>query len=423
MTMKRMICIGSALVGMSALWWSAAMPEPAAAQAERRPTRAERAEAAATTFDRMAAAYLQNDWSGVEEASKELRRTYRLLDPADQRIYRDLSRGYKGFEPDWWEHTMSPAKTEFPAEIWDKRFLARYEPSGALGFQGVRGKGEYVRTREGYEYKITELEIFVTWKPNLVNNPDPAGGRLAQRMGYTLSDLAEVIVWHELGHNFMTGSLSVDVNVELYTNYRLLYSHLQEFFADLTALYHTSPKARRAVLQLRLNELDRYDEAGAHNRAAHGIGALLLADVLQNRDQWPSIHLPPVVPEQQPELNTIIYVYENWAKDWSLDEALRLRELAREFVRERGDKTFRAKGEFDVGNGTKFSLMVSQDRRHQARRDAWVSKQLASLIKQGKTDTLKEGETYEPRLRKKPGGVIIISSDEAEKHPRIDIPW
>jgi hypothetical protein len=421
--MKRTLSIGAALVGTAALLWGFLSPEPVAAQADRRPTRAERAEEAAAAFDRMAEAYLNNDWVGVEETSQELRRTYRLLDPADQRIYRDLSRGYEQFSPDWWEHTMSPAKTEFPAEIWGKRFLARYEPSGALGFQGVRATGEYVRTREGYEYKITNLEIFVTWKPNLVNNPDPAGGALSKRMGYTLSDLAEVIVWHELGHNFMTGSLSVDVNVELYTNYQLLYSHLQEFFADLTALYHTSPRARRAVLQLRLNELDRYDEAGAHNRAAHGIGALLLADVLKNRDQWPSIHLPPTVPKQQTELNTIIYMYENWEKDWSLDEALRLRELAREFVKERGDKTFRAKGEFDLGNGTSFSLMVSQDRKHQTRRDAWVSKKLAALIEQGKTDTLEAGEKYAPRVRKKPGGIVIISSDEAKKHPRIDIPW
>ncbi len=421
--MKRLIWSVAALALGAGLLSYSWVPVRAQGQTLAPPSRAERVEAAAAAFDRMAAAYLDNDWAGVEETSKALRSTYRLLDPADQRIYRDISKDYTDFSPNWWARTSSPGKTEFPAEIWGKRFIARYEPSGALGYQGVRGKGEYVRTREGYEYKITELEVFVTWKPNLVDSPDPAGGVLGRRMGYTLGDLAEVIVWHELGHNFMTGRLSVDVNVELYTNYQLLYSHLQEFFADLTSLYHSSPKARRAVLQMRLRELDSYDEAGAHNRGAHGIGALLLVDVLNHREKWPSIHLPPSVPQQQAELNTIIYLYENWDKGWTLDEAMRLRALAGDFVRERGDKTFRAQGEFDLGNGTSYSLMVSQDRENQIKRDAWVSKTLGELIKQGKTDKPKDGETYEPRVRKKPGGLVVISNQDDEKNPRIDIPW
>ncbi len=384
----------------------------------------QRAEMTRASYDELLKAYLTSDWTSVEKAVNDLRVTYRLLDAPDQAIYRDIRTGYAKFNPAWWPSTKSSSKTEFRAEIWDKTFMARYEPSGELGFQGVRSEGRWVRTRAGYEWQITSLDIFVTWKPNLVDNPQPAGGQLSKTMGYTLGDLAEVIVWHELGHNFLTGRLPVEVNVELYTDHLMLYTHLQEFFADLTAIQHCSPRARRAALQFRLHGLDYYDETSPHTRGAHGIGALLLVDVLSNPDKWPSIQLPPSVPAAQPELNTLIYIYENWKKDWTVEEALRLQNFAGEFVKKQGDKAFRAKGEFPLGNGTSYCLTVAQDREHQVKRDKWVSDTLAKLVVAGKTTKPDPAKPYKPRVRAKAAGdFIIVSPQDETDNPRIDIPW
>jgi len=216
-----------------------------------------------------------------------------LFTPQQRKDVDYIRKTAKVFQPKWWPACSSNSATKFPASIWGRKFVANYVPARALGQQSVSTRGRYVRTRNGYEYKVTEIQVRVMWKPGMVDDPNPVTTTLAEQNNICRSDIGEVIVWHELGHNYITNALAVNHVVELYTNYRVLYSHLQEFYADLTALRHASPHARRVTCQMRLGALDFYDDNEPHTRAAHGIASLLITEMILHPEDWPSVHFPP----------------------------------------------------------------------------------------------------------------------------------
>lgn len=370
-------------------------------------------------------AYLSGDWDKVEKMQKDVQRKQAMLDRDQKQNLKYIRDTVDGFQPEWWDNCSSPTPVSFPAEIWDKKFIANYKPSDHLGLQSVQATGQYRVSRSGkIKADIDGLNIIVTWKPQLIDNPDPASGQLAEAHGLTLGDVAEVIAWHELGHNYVTTALPLEHVVTLYSEHQLLFSHLQEFYADLTALHHSSPRAKRIQLFIRLHGLDYYDAGQPHTRAGHGIGAILMVDMLNNPEAWPSVRFPPAVPGQQVELNTIIYVYENWETDWTVAEVRRFTGLIEGFIKKQGDRTLRRKGEFNLPNRLKFDLMVAQDGKMQQRRDAWIAKQLEGLIASGRADPMPE-DGYAPAERRE----LTSTSEKLERmqsepdKKRLDIPF
>ena len=340
-------------------------------------------------------AYFNGDQERVNELTRRLRLARNLLEPDQYRDVMTIARSKQEFRPKWWSRLDNTSPTSFEAEIWGRPFIANYLPSDQLGVQAVIPEVEWVRTRGGYEQQITGLKVLVTWQPHHIGSQDPADGALAKELGLTRGDLAEVIVWHELGHNYLTVNLPVKHVVELYTQYALLYAHLQEFFADLTAIYHATPRAKRAAMLFRLNEFDHYVENEPHTRAALMIGSMFLAEVMTHPNDWPSIHFPPAVPESNVEMETIKYVYENWDPDWSVSEAIALGEWAETFVKKKGDRTFKSKGEAELASGLTFNLMSVEDRPNQEKRDAWVARKLEELIREGRADKQEEADAHE----------------------------
>lgn len=379
-----------------------------------------RAEAAAA-YQELVQAYLKNDWDTLDELTRTIRRHTRFFD-RDQRndvVY--IQKNTKDFRPKWWDKCSSASNISFQAEIWNRPLMANYMPTRAVGFQSVQAEGEYRKNRKGqYEPVVTKLNVIVSWKPGLVNSNTPGTGKLAEVHDMKLGDLGEVIVWHELGHCYITNYLPMQHVIELYNEHGMLFNHLQEFYADLTSIQHSSPRARRFALMLRLDGLDHYDESEEHARASHAIGALLLHEILQNPDDWPSFHFPPEVPKQQVELNAIIYLYEHMDPEWSLKEARALRELAGDFISKSGEKTLRSRGIAPLPGDMKFSLMAGQDHKYQAQRDAYVAERLKTLIETGRADKLEEDETYDPPVRRSRGNGEIIRRDAEAL--RIDIP-
>jgi G3E family GTPase len=190
----------------------------------------------------------------------------------------------------------------------------------------------------------------------------------------------------------------------------MLFQHLQEFYADMTALYHCSPRARLAVLMVRLDELTWYRQEGAHARAAHAIGALVLSEFLADPNAWPSVHFPPKVPDRDAERNTLVYVYEHFDPNWTLDEDRALRRKTERFIRAKGETVLRTKGRIDLPNGLAFWIMATNDREEQPKRDKWVAERLAAIIASGRAD--------EPQKDGKAGEKSRWSRKE-----RIEVPW
>lgn len=386
----------------------------------------EEAEAMYTEYSE---AYLSGRMDEVQEMYRRMRTKQKFLNRDQQQAIRHMYKKAPEYRPRWWKGTKKQEKNSFKAEIWGRDFFANYVPTRELGLQAVFPQEDW--NPDTGEFEVVDLIILVTWKPLMVDNPEPAEGRLAEIHGYTLGDIAEVIVWHELGHNYLTETISTKNNVELYDRYGDLYSTMHEYFADMAAIYHGKPQARKMALQFRLEELDYYANDLPHNRAAHGIGSIVITDMLMNPEKWPSVRFPPAVPKKQVELNTIIYVYEHLPARFTAEEDVRLQGLAEEFVLKKGEDTFKAKGEVPLPNRLKFNLMVSEDRDNQTKRDAWVRNRLEGLISEGRADKLAEGEAYEPPHRddsRRPdfpdlklvdGKLVEQESDEL----RIEVPW
>jgi hypothetical protein len=280
----------------------------------------------------------------------------------------------------------------------------------------------------GVDPRTGRLLVIVSWRPAFVDSPKPLKGWLAEAHGLTQADLAEVIVWHELGHNYVTLNLSLRDAIELYSNHRMLFEHVQEFYADLTSLRHASPRACRMALMTRLSELYRYNEREPHTRAAHGLGSLMLSEWLANPDDWPMVHFPPEVPEEHIERETIKYIYEHFDPKWSPAEYFALCRFIDRWVRTSGNRVLRGRGEVRLANRLEMKLMVGDDRDLQSKRDEWVAERLAKIIADGRADPKPEEENEKPGqvvriIRNSRGGTIVVRTTDETHWDGIRIPW
>ncbi len=401
----------------------------AAAEAERDKDRVVAVEA----YESLAKAYLSGrEMDKIAEMAKEMRAHTRHLTSEQREAIKHMTEMAPVYRPTWWKGTKKQEKNSFEAQIWGRKFWANYVPTRELGLQAVFPQEEF--NQKTGEFEVVDLIVLVTWKPLMVDSPDAAQGRLAREHGYSLGDIAELIIWHELGHNYITENISTKDNIELYEKYDRLYATLHEYFADMSAIYHCTPKGRRIALQFRLDGLDYYMPEQEHCRASHGIGSIVIADMLENPDAWPSVRFPPKVPAKQTEVNTIIYIYENLSPQWTVEEDMRLQMLAKDYIMKQGEKTFKSKGEIALPNKLKYNLMITEDRENQIQRDNWVTGKLDELIKSGRADKLAAGEEYNPPERshtRRPNFVLrrfdengkLIGGEHDDDAKRLEVPW
>jgi len=295
-----------------------------------------------------------------------------LLPRTAQRDIAYMMKSLPAYRPVWWKNTRSSSNVSFKATLWGRRLTANYEPSEMPGMQTPVG------------VKNGKLVVVVSWRPNMIDNPQPASGYLARRHKLAKGAVGEAAAWHELGHNYISYFLPLEHVMVLFENHEQLFHHLQEFYADMTSLYHSSPGGRLALLFTRLESMVRYDEAEPHDRAAHAIGALILSNVLMRPEKWPSFNFPPKVPKKDIELLTILYLYEYIDPKWTIAEDRALREITRKFIAAHGAKVLRTKGTVNLPSRIPLKLMVSDDRSHQKKRDAWVKTKLEALIRSGR---------------------------------------
>jgi hypothetical protein len=345
-------------------------------------------EEAMAQYKRILECYKSGTLDEVKNEIKKITRMKYLLPRSAQSDLAYIPRTLAAYRPKWWKNMRSSSNVSFKATLWGRRLTANYVPSEMFGGQMPVG------------IKNGKLVTIVSWRPSMIDNPKPAKGYLARRHKLTKAAIGEAIGWHELGHTYIENFLPLKHVMELYENHERLYFHLQEFYADMTSLYHSSPGGRLALMFTRLDGLARYDESEEHDRAGHAIGALILASVMASPDRWPSFHFPPNVPGKDIELNTVFYLYETIDPNWTIKEDKALRAIIKKFIAAHGAKVLRMKGMVTLPGRIPFMLMVSDDRSHQKKRDAWVKKKLQSIIKDGradKTDQVKK-KSYEYRI-------------------------
>ncbi len=349
-------------------------------------------------YKKVVDAYMDADWTTMQKEAIKSGRYIRYLTPRQRRNLIYVRASAKAHRPGWWKHTKSSSNSSFKAEIWGRSFMANYMPSEAVGFAAP------VDVHKG------KVRVIVSWQPSVVDNPKPLDGKLAKKHGLSKGDIGEAIIWHELGHNYLTNFLPARHVIILYQKYSMLYMHLQEFYADLTALYHACPPARLAMLFMRIDAMEPrwYRESEPHVRASHAAGAYIIAEFLIHPDKWPNIHFPPEVPKQNVELNTILYVYKNIDPKWSLEEDRAFRDVIKTFIRTKGDKVFRNKGIIPLPSGLEFGLMATDDRDRLPKREKWITQRLKEIIKSGRADEKKQDDENKKR------GTLIIMENESE---------
>lgn len=352
--------------------------------------------------------YLNCEWEALEIALKDLPQHLKDLSAWQREDLSWVQKTYPDYRPKWWKSTKSPSNVSFQFQLWGKTLTANYVPSSELGLQAP----------VDVDPRTNKLRVIVTWRPHFIDSTLHATGKLAEINKILLADVGEVIVWHELGHNFITTGFPANQVMDAYQNHLMLFKCVQEFFADMSALSHTSPKARRTALMFRLEELENNDLAEAHTRGAYGIGSLLLATILMNPEKWPNCHLPPAVPEGDVERLTIMYLYEHFDKNWSIGEDRAIKELAINFVKKNGDAVFKKKGEIQLPNGLKFNMMAAQDNELKGPRDQWVAEKLKAAIAAGRADKKDNAEYEEVNVFR--GGRFIKKRSSLM---RIDVPW
>ncbi|MCP4376153.1 MAG: hypothetical protein GY794_08280 [bacterium] len=318
--------------------------------------------------------YKSGSLADIKDELKKVRRVKFLLPRSAQKDIAYIPSTLSKYRPSWWKHMRSSSNVSFQITLWGKRLTANYMPSDEVGVMMP------------VDIKNGRVVCVVSWRPSMIDNPKAAGGYLAKRHKLAKAALGEAIGWHELGHNYITYFLPAKHVLALYENHSKLFSHLQEFYADLTSLYHSSPGGRLALMFTRLEGLQSYDESEEHDRAGFAVGSIILAKVLASPDKWPSIHFPPKVPSGKIELETLKYIYEQIDPNWSIDEDKAYRAIVKKIITSQGSKIFRSKGKIMLPNKIPFMLMVSDDREYQKKRDAWVKTKLEKIIKSGRAD-------------------------------------
>jgi hypothetical protein len=359
-------------------------------------------------------AYMSADWDAYDEIIKAAPKHRRGMIPDQRKDIAYIRSATKIHRPTWWSKCRSGSNVSFPASIWGRKFTANYMPSSMLGMMAP------VAIRHG------KLMVLVSWKPNYVDSTKEYSdsGSVGLRVeGYkkhefTMAHMAEAIVWHEMGHNYVSITLPLKHVLRMYVKHRMLYSHLQELFAEVTCLYHASPPARLFMLKMRqINLRDRYyDDSRAHDRScSHAVGSLILAKVMAKKELWPSFHMPGKVPEKNIERNVIYYMYSKLPKRLTLAEDKMLREYMSKWAKAHGSATLRSKGKAKLDNRQTFALMGTDDRSHQKKRNAWVKKKLAALIKAKQTDDPEDKDKAKKKKTKSKTVIIRIEEEDEEE--------
>ena len=376
-----------------------ALATPPLSAQQTQPDQSESAEdATPEAFQKLVDAFMDNDMDDMVTLLRDAKRVTSKLTPKQRKELMYINRNWKDIKPDWWESTASSKPVAFPAEIWAKRFKADYLPSAYLGAQ----------IPVMYDPYTNRIRVIVTWHPDGIDSNEKVDGKLAKRHDIRMRHMAECIVWHELGHNYISNSIPAQQAIDLYRNHEQLYHRAQEFYADMTALRHGSPKAMLTQLFIRTNELDRYDRLIPHTRPAHAVGSVLLVEFMNNPDKWPMVRFPSEVPEKDVELYTIRYVYHNLDPDaWDVTQYNQLRTYVDNWIRRggRGDAVLKQKGKVQLDNRLLMYFDSEKDRQWQEKRDRWVANKLKQLIKSGRADS-KERDPDDKWNREPRGGLF-----------------
>jgi hypothetical protein len=315
-------------------------------------------------------AYLNSDWAALDKLQRGVLSHTSHMTAAQRSDVVYIRKTAGTYRPSWWRACSSTKKTPIPAAVWGSKTPVIYEPGNTPGAAG------------SIDAATRRLVFTLNWNPSLVDNSEPAGGGLAVKHGITQGDLGETIVWRQLGLAYLLlNAMRQEQAIALTQKHQHLYQHLWTYYGVMTALYHSSPRGRRAALLDMIRGMQGKSNHEGFGRACRAAAALLLATVLAEPSKWPSIELPSEVPDGDVERKTAEHVLLNLDPDWTLAEDRALRAVLEKHFRANAQTVIRTRGKIILPNKTVFMLQEPDDRAPLDKRNSWIEKQLKKARK------------------------------------------
>ncbi len=345
---------------------------------------AQPAAATPSGLDRITEIYLSSDWSEIDEALAQAKAAQRSLNTAERERLGNMEEAIETHQGEWWSNYTGGTSGAAAVEVFGRGFTvnrisSEWPPRMMTSNRWVDlGKYERVNVITG---------INVSMNPMLRQNsqrPDPA--QTYRYQPQTEADGFNRWHWYQIGYFYPAAALGGERAGRLRDLQPSEFDQLCHFFGHLTIYSHSKPSTRRSGLfNARVNWFPDPSPANLHHRAQHVFVALLVNDILNHPEAWPSVHLPATVPADHIELNTADYILSHWGR-WSYEEAERFADLARNLEREQADTIITSLGRVELANDLEAFLVANQDRTAQIQRERWITRRLNELIEAGLTD-------------------------------------
>ncbi|MBM4018388.1 MAG: hypothetical protein FJ288_08705 [Planctomycetes bacterium] len=303
--------------------------------------------------DRIVAAYMDGQWSDLEQALALPPSALTGLAPARQADVAYVRQAWAECRPPWWKLCKAGRKTPFQPAVWGRTLSAVYDPAAKSSVE-----------LKGGDPKPT---LVFAWPAADMESAEPA------EYGFLKGDLAGLGLWYNLGTGAAWAAMPAQSLLGLDEKGRLRLSLYSDFRGNLAALYYGDPPARRWGLHIYLAAyMEKYGKGplAASRRAA---AAMFLAEVLKDPAAYPSVRLPASLDAEGAEEKLAADLKFKVVRKsrWTISEDRAFRAAVRAFASANEQRVFET-GKVALPNGLTFALMPDEDNLYRAVRDAWV---------------------------------------------------
>lgn len=306
-------------------------------------------------YQRISQDYLDGKWEELEKELGVSSKEIEALSAAQQADVAYIRKVFTECRQPWWKQCKKGKKVEIRPSVWGHSLRFWFDPAGTGGVQ---------LTTSG-PVKV----LAVSWTLADMDNPEHA------EHGFSKGDLCNLGVWSTIGVGSVWSQTSAQALINSNEADKLRLSRYQDFRGNVTALYYGTPKTRRwGVFLYLLSWMEKYNQmptVGSRKAA----GAMILAELLTNTANYPSIPLPSELPAEGAEAILAEHVRNKIEKHgWTIAEDKSLRDAIKAFAaaNETGVLTTQ---KVTLPNKLQVSLDPEADKRLNAKRDAWFKSQ------------------------------------------------
>ncbi len=300
--------------------------------------------------------YLNGKWEFLaKDVDPRFNKTLAKLTPAQTADVDYIRQTLAESRPVWWGQCKKGHKVAIHPTVWNRNFIATFNPDGKLG------------ANLNYDTNTKRTTGMV------LNWPfDDMDSTALAEHGFTKGDVVCLDIWGYMESAEIAIALPAAKLINLSEDELLQFHRYIDFRDYLTAAYYGTPHARRWELWLALY---MYDPLNAKNRTTmprKALGAMFLAEVVSHPRIYTSITLPTALSAEGAE-STLAQNVLPWIEKhpWTLAEDKALRKVIKAFADGNGPVVYQS-GKITLPNGLPVYIDPTSDRDVREKRDNWL---------------------------------------------------